>query len=138
MASHSNENQTDAKYTDIEVIEQPELSSTESRFKLAHIVINSIRSHWEENGKFKLIITALGIFLSYIIVGILQEKIMRGCYSDKNGICNRFTFAITLVGVQFIFSFTFIKGIFLRFVLISHTNGHVPVIIIEQNVIICC
>lgn len=41
---HSNENQTDAEYTDIEMIDQRELSSTESRFKLVHFVINSIRS----------------------------------------------------------------------------------------------
>lgn len=108
---NSNENQIETTYTNVEMTDQPEPSSSRgSRFKLIHIIINSIRRYWDENGKVKLIITALGIFLSYIIVGFLQEKIMRGCYNDENGNCERFTFVLTLVGVQFIFSYTFIKG----------------------------
>lgn len=91
---------------------QPESASGESQFKPFHIMANSIGRYWDKNGKVKLIITAVGIFVSYFIVGILQEKIMRGCYRNETGNCDKFKYELTLVGVQFIFSFTFIKGKF--------------------------
>lgn len=109
---NANENATETSYTAVEMTDRPQPSSPsrESRFKPIHIVVSYVGRHWEENGNVKLVITALGIFLSYFLVGILQEKIMRGDYCDENGKCERFDYAVTLICVQFIFSFTFIKG----------------------------
>lgn len=105
----------EAKSQTIEVVDMindtESHSSTTNRWK----VIRLIRHSWKHNGRLKFMITALGIFLSYFIVGILQEKVMRGCYGDtvhkdcRNG--ERFKYAVTLVGVQSLCAFTFIKGI---------------------------
>lgn len=86
-------------------------SSSENQWKPIRI----IRHSWKNNGRLKFITTALCIFFSYFVVGILQEKIMRGCYGDsvnkdcRNG--ERFKYAVTLVGVQSLCAFLFIKGI---------------------------
>lgn len=95
-----------------------ESSSKNSQFKHVHIVKNSIERYWNKNGKIKLITTAFGIILSYLIVGILQEEITKRNYCDENGKCDKFKFELTLVGVQFIFSFIFIKGKFKNLILI--------------------
>lgn len=103
----------EANYTAVEMTNRTDTSSTDSQasnkkgFKL---VLATIERHWAQNGKVKLIITALGIFVSYLFVGFLQEKIMRGCYSNEDQQCDKFTFAFTLVLVQFVFSYIFIKG----------------------------
>lgn len=89
-----------------------ESSSKNNQFKLVHIVENLIERYWNKNGKIKLIITAFGIIMSYLIVGILQEKITKSHYCDEIGNCDKFKYELTLVGIQFIFSFTFIKGNF--------------------------
>lgn len=95
------------------------INDTESHSGVNHWKpIRIIRHSWKHNGRLKFITTALCIFFSYFIVGILQEKIMRGCYGDsvnkdcRNG--ERFKFAVTLVGVQSLCAFLFIKGIFWR------------------------
>lgn len=63
-----------------------------------------------DQGKF--IIAALGIFFSYFYFGILQEKITRGRYGERNedGSYEKFTFTLTLVGVQCLWNWIFAKG----------------------------
>lgn len=77
-------------------------------------IFDAIRESWTNNGRIKFILTALGIFLSFICVGILQERIMRGCYGDEgNKDCppeRRFKYAITLVAVQMLSAFILIKS----------------------------
>lgn len=62
----------------------------------------------------KLAIAASGIFVSYFYFGILQEKITRGKYgSDQNedgSIGEKFTYTLTLVGVQCFWNWIFAKG----------------------------
>lgn len=78
--------------------------------KLPHIVEKS----WLKNGRVKFVITAIGICLSYLYVGLLQEKIMKGRYGDGvNGdgtIGETFKYANTLVEVYLIFGFIIIKS----------------------------
>lgn len=61
----------------------------------------------------KLIIAAVGIFFSYFYFGILQEKITRSRYGERNedGSYEKFTFTLTLVGVQCLWNFMFAKGL---------------------------
>lgn len=104
----------EVKSQTIEVVDTPDdnepHSSTEER-----TLIRIIQHSWTKNGQLKFIITALCIFLAYCIVGILQEKIMRGCYGDtENKDCRngeKFKYAVTLVAVQSLCAFTFIKSI---------------------------
>lgn len=106
---NSNEKELEANYTaaiDVNVQpDQPASSSSPTR-----TIVNTIQRQWKENGMIKLISIALGIFLSYFVVGILQEKIMRVPYQNDDGTSEKFKFATTLVGVNFIFSFVFMKG----------------------------
>lgn len=89
---------------------------SKSHFKSFSTVGNTLKICWKNNGKIKLIFTAIGIFLSFVCVGIFQEKIMRGCYgdeSDKSGKCkhgDRFEFAVTLVLVKTFFGLLIVLG----------------------------
>lgn len=62
----------------------------------------------------KFIIAAVGIFFSYFYFGILQEKITRGRYGDNRNedgsIGEKFTYTLTLVGVQCLWNWIFAKG----------------------------
>lgn len=62
----------------------------------------------------KFIVAALGIFFSYFYYGILQEKITRGRYGEdrnEDGVYSeKFTFTLTLVGVQCLWNWIFAKG----------------------------
>lgn len=77
-------------------------------------IVRMIRHSWTNNGRLKFVSTALCIFLTYFLVGICQEKIMRGCYGDsvnkdcRNG--EKFKYAVTLVGVQSLCAFIFIRS----------------------------
>jgi solute carrier family 35 (UDP-galactose transporter), member B1 len=66
------------------------------------------------NDKYKLIVSSVGIFVSYFFFGIFQEKITRGRYGDSvnedGSIGERFTFTLALVAVQCIFNWIFAKG----------------------------
>lgn len=66
------------------------------------------------NDKTRLIVSAAGIFISYSVFGVLQEKITRGRYGDElneDGTTGeRFTFTLALVGVQCFFNWLFAKG----------------------------
>lgn len=90
-------------------------SSNSNRLKIIRI----IRHSWKNNGRLKFITTALCIFFAYFLVGIFQEKIMRGCYGDsvnkdcRNG--EKFKYAVTLVGVQSLCAFIFIRSKFYLF-----------------------
>lgn len=84
--------------------------SKPSHFKLQHMMINC----WKEHDRVKFIITALGIFLSYLCVGIFHEKIMKTRYgNEKNAdgsIGETYTYANTLAGVSILSGFIFIGG----------------------------
>lgn len=66
------------------------------------------------NDKTRLMVSAGGIFVSYFIFGMLQEKITRGRYGTEENIDGtvgeRFTFTLALVGVQCLFNWLFVKG----------------------------
>lgn len=68
------------------------------------------------NDKTRLIVSSAGIFVSYFIFGMLQEKITRGRYGDEENedgtTGERFTFTLALVGVQCLFNWLFAKGKF--------------------------
>lgn len=63
-----------------------------------------------ENTRF--VVSALGIFFSYFYFGILQEKITRGKYgaNEDGNLGEKFTFTLTLVGVQCLWNWIFAKG----------------------------
>lgn len=65
----------------------------------------------------RFIVAALGIFFSYFYYGILQEKITRGRYGDSQNedgsFGEKYTFTLTLVGVQCLWNWIFAKGKFL-------------------------
>lgn len=67
----------------------------------------------------KLAIAASGIFVSYFYFGILQEKITRGKYGNElnedGSIGEKFTYTLTLVGVQCFWNWIFAKGMILGF-----------------------
>lgn len=62
----------------------------------------------------KFLVCAVGIFFCYFYFAILQEKITRGRYGDQvnedGSHGERFTFALTLVGVQCLCNWIFAKG----------------------------
>lgn len=66
------------------------------------------------NDKSRMLVSAAGIFLSYSVFGVLQEKVTRGRYGDElneDGTTGeRFTFTLALVGVQCFFNWLFAKG----------------------------
>ena len=66
------------------------------------------------NEKSRLIVSAAGIFISYSVFGVLQEKVTRGRYGselNEDGTQGeRFTFTLALVGVQCLFNMMFAKG----------------------------
>lgn len=96
---------------------QSTLGRNGNRTKLSQI-IHSMKQHFKNNKRLKFILIASGIFVSFICVGILKEKIMRGCYDNvdwKN--CpehSRFKFAITIVALQMLCAFIFMKGMILK------------------------
>lgn len=55
--------------------------------------------------EFRFIIYAGAIFVCYFVFGLLQEKITRGKYGEND----KFTCALTLVLMQCIFNYTFVK-----------------------------
>lgn len=64
------------------------------------------------NQKVRLVIHAVGIFISFTIYGVLQEIIFRGRYGaehDHSG--EKFTFSVAFVAIQCIVSSLFAKGL---------------------------
>lgn len=108
----SNQNQTDnqSKCTVLNLSGRLDDPSKESRIKLFHIV----KCCWKKNYRIKFIITAFGIFISYLCVGILQEKIMKSHYGDQINADGtkgeKFTYANTLAAVSLLSGFIFIGG----------------------------
>lgn len=73
-----------------------------------------IRRDWQNNGPFKFILVSLGVFMSLISFGVLEEKLMQGCYGeeDKEN-CpqnKKFKYATTIVGSQMLCAFIIAKS----------------------------
>lgn len=67
---------------------------------------------WQNNGRLKFIVSALGIFVSYFVFGIFQEKMMRGCYGDSTNGCkkeDKFSYSVVVSLVQNVFAFVTIR-----------------------------
>lgn len=79
-------------------------------------VFGTIKSFWTSNGKIKFLFVALGILVSFVYVGVFQEKIMRGCYGGdvKDGCKDgeKFRFATSLVFVKSFCGLIFIQGVY--------------------------
>lgn len=79
-------------------------------------VWNAFLKSWRDNGRIKFIVVACGILFSYFIVGILQEKTMRGCYGEDSKDCKnggeRFDGAVTIALAQNLLAFIIIKGLY--------------------------
>lgn len=76
-------------------------------------IIGAIKNVWTSNGKIKFLFVALGILVSFVYVGVFQEKIMRGCYGGTTKDCSdgeKFKFATTLVFVKSFCGLVFIQG----------------------------
>lgn len=87
---------------------------SEKPIKTNQVVWNALKKCWISNGRIKFIITALGIFGSFFVVGILQEMIMRGCYGSDVDNCKqgeRFKHATTTVLVKCLCGLVFVQGI---------------------------
>lgn len=82
--------------------------------KLVKKLPELIQNRWAKNGRVKFVITAVGVFSTYLIIGILQEKIMKTPYgnaaNDDDTIGETFKYANTLVDVYLIFGFIFMKS----------------------------
>lgn len=111
---NSNETHTEMGYTAVEIkptLESQSDPATKSRLER---IGRAIQQNWKNNGRLKFIITAVGIFITYMYVGILQERMMRGCYGDdvnkdcRNG--EKFKYAVTLVAAQSLCAFTIISS----------------------------
>lgn len=89
--------------------------ASEKRLKIYHVIASTAKNYWKKNGKVKFIFTALGIIVLFVYVGILQEKIMRGCYGDnESNDCShgeKFKYELTLVLVKSFFALIFVQGI---------------------------
>lgn len=88
---------------------------SESMCKAFHVVGMTIKNGWKKNGKGKFIFVALGIILSFVYVGFLQEKIMSGCYGGDTRVnCkhnDQFKYELTLVLIKTVFALIFVEGI---------------------------
>lgn len=80
--------------------------------KLVKKLPELIQSRWAKNGRVKFVITAVGVFSTYLIIGILQEKIMKTPYGANNDDTTgeTFKYANTLVDVYLIFGLIFMKS----------------------------
>lgn len=97
----SNQNQAQTEYTVLNMTNQAETS--EGGNKLLQVFQNQ----WNNNGRLKFVIIALGIFISYLYVGLCQEKIMKSTYGDEE---EKFTYANTLVEVSLVSGLIFINS----------------------------
>lgn len=101
----------ESKKTIVIIKDQP--CSEENRSRI-FVLTRVIKKSWKNNGILKFIVVALGIFASFITLGMLKEKVMRGCYGDVgNKNCpedRRFKYATTLVGSQMLCAFIVIKS----------------------------
>lgn len=93
---------------------QTDSPTAEKRFKIFRTAGNAIKNVWNSNGKIKFILVALGIFVSFVYVGVFQETIMKGCYGeDKSNNCEngeQFKFASSLVLVKSFCGLVIISG----------------------------
>lgn len=98
----SNQNPVDTDYGVLKINNQTDPAPTNgSKF------VRMIRNQWNENGQLKFVIIALGIFVSYVYVGLCQEKILRTPYGDDK---EKFKYSNTLVEVSLLSGFIFINS----------------------------
>jgi len=71
-----------------------------------------------KNETFRMLIIALGIILCFFYFGIVQEKVMRGCFGGEsiNGKCvggERFQYEFTFIGILCFFYAATARGEFI-------------------------
>lgn len=80
---------------------------------------------------------ALGIFVSYFLYGIVQEKLTRGRYGDQvqadGSVGERYTYTLALVWVQCICNYLFAKGS-----RSSNTYIHISFVYLFRTVTMTC
>lgn len=97
----SNENQIQTEYSALKMTNQPNIATS------GNGVLQVLRNQWDGNGRLKFVIIALGIFISYLYVGLCQEKIMKTPYGENK---EKFTYANTLVEVSLVSGLIFINS----------------------------
>lgn len=97
----SNQNQVETEYSALEINNKTDPPASGNK------LVRLIRNQWNENGQLKFVIIALGIFVSYLIVGLCQEKILKTPYGDEK---EKFKFSNTLVEVSLVSGFIFINS----------------------------
>ena len=74
-----------------------------------------------------MLVSAVGIFVCYFYFGIMQEKITRGRYGTEENedgtVGQRFTYTLSLVAVQCMFNYLFVKGKYSKFFKIFVNNS---------------
>lgn len=100
--SNHNQTQDDTNYTALKMSNEADPPSENN-------VVRFLKNQWDENGRVKFVIVALGIFVSYLMVGILQEKIMKGRYGEGEDE-ERYTYSNTLVEVSLVSGLIFINS----------------------------
>lgn len=97
----SNGNRVQTEYSAVKMTNQPNTATS------GNGVLQVLRNQWDGNGRLKFVIIALGIFISYLYVGLCQEKIMKTPYGENK---ERFTYANTLVEVSLVSGLIFINS----------------------------
>lgn len=99
---HSSQNQVGTDYSFVKMSNQTDPPASGGN-KLVRVV----RNQWAENGRLKFIIIALGIFVSFLCVGLLQETFMKNTYGEEK---EKFKYANTLVEVSLVSGLIFINS----------------------------
>lgn len=64
------------------------------------------------NKVIRAIVISSGILLCFFAFGIVQEKVMRGCFGNDEQKCDKFKFELTLVGILCCFYAVVARGKF--------------------------
>lgn len=111
---------------------------SESVLNALRVIGIAIENCWKKNGKGKFIFIALGIILTFVYVGYLQEKIMSGCYGvDTRENCkhgDKFKFELTLVLIKNIFGLTFVEGIRSNIILRSEWMCDIGFVLLQFHI----
>ena len=82
-----------------------------------------------------MLVSAVGIFVCYFYFGIMQEKITRGRYGTEENedgtVGQRFTYTLSLVAVQCMFNYLFVKGKYSKFLISDDEPRHLINIVLH-------